>query len=402
MHTDNLSPNGRWTKHAKTLQTERLLATISDANRPELEAHCAYSTTHENMSPNGLYSFARPVAHADVVLKGKPFREATPADWAHVVSVFRTLYSPEAIYNRVVNLRKHVRYLFDVDDLEKSEELGRKTGNAMEKALYVKRPPAQVVGQVLPDIDVDALVAGIKPRNSLNPPFPMEVRDRASLRTLRASGHRVSEHVSIRLHGVKREVVDGQAVYQLAMDRDAKDLKTGARTIYISEPRAVAALDAWMAIHPFRHDPAAFLWIAGETQGMRQLASENVRRLLTKAARWSGVDKKYPAPLTPHDFRHTCATEKARLGWNEYQMCQYFGWRIGSATPRVYVHLSLDDQRNLILRDTQKLAAQAAAPTTAPGARADAVNALLGLLKDAAAQLGKGNAEAEAAPVIGA
>lgn len=385
------------TKHPKTKQYERLLATISDANRPDVEAHGDYAVNNEDMSPNGLYSWARPVAHADTILKGKPFREATPADWSHVVKVFRTMYSPESIHGRVVSLRKHVRYLFGVDDLEKAEELGRRVGSTIEKALYVKRPEPLVVGQVIVDQDTEALVAGIKPRNSIHPAFPMEMRDRPCLRVLRQSGFRVSEHVSVRLNYVKRELAGGMAVYRLSLDPEAPDLKTGPRTIFIQDPKTVEDLDAWLAIHPFRDDPNAFLWIAGETGGaMHKLAAENVRRLVTKAAAWSGIAEKYPAPLTPHDFRHTCATEKARLGWNEYQMCQYFGWRIGSRTPRVYVHLSLDDQRNLVLKDAQRLAAEA---TKASPAAGQAVDALVGLLKEAMRKLGQGD-DAAAAPVI--
>ncbi|HUR61665.1 MAG TPA: hypothetical protein VM286_04805 [Candidatus Thermoplasmatota archaeon] len=119
------------------------------------------------MSENGVYSFARPIVHADSILEGKPFHTTKTQDWLKVVSVFRTIYSPHSLRIRVVNLRKHVRYCFDVDDLEKAEELGKKEGRAMEKALWVKREKPQVVGQVILETDVDAMLAAIAARNSL-------------------------------------------------------------------------------------------------------------------------------------------------------------------------------------------------------------------------------------------
>lgn len=419
------------TPHPKTKQTERLLSTMTPANRPGLEEHCRYKVNNEDMSPNGLYSFARPLAHADEALawrlteagwtfQGRPFRDARKADWETVVAVFRGLYSPEAMYNRVVNLRDHVRFLFGVENLKESELLGREVGGEMEKALKVARPEPQVVGVVIPEPDMDAMVESIPARNSIQPAFPLEVRDRACLRVLRASGHRVSEHVSVRLWGCQREVHAIQdatgahdeklcltcggeesdattpvPVYKLVLPEDARDLKTGPRTIFIQDPKAVEALDAWLPVHPARDDPEAPLWIGGtyerfetggDEPGIRQMATEGVRRLITKAVAWAKkaghrFRMTEPEKRTPHDLRHTCATEKARRGWNEFQLCQYFGWRIGSPTPRVYVHLSLDDQRNLVL-----LAAKPSvkAPTTAPQ-----MQALVGLLEKAMSMMGQ-------------
>lgn len=58
-----------------------------------------------------------------------------------------------------------------------------------------------------------------------------------------------------------------------------------------------------------------------------------------------------PRPLRAHDFWHTCATRKARLGWNESQLRRYFGWSPGSDMPSRYVHLALGDMREQVRRD---------------------------------------------------
>jgi integrase/recombinase XerD len=49
---------------------------------------------------------------------------------------------------------------------------------------------------------------------------------------------------------------------------------------------------------------------------------------------------KLPKELHPHLFRHTAATERARLGWNEAQMRAYFGWSKSTDMPSRYVHLA--------------------------------------------------------------
>lgn len=373
--------------HSKLGQLKALVARVSDANRPDLESHVEYGFGQGRMTVNGMYSFARPVAHADEVLAGKPFRDTTAHDWLRVVSVFRGRYSPQSLRVRVVSLRKHVRYVFGVDDLEKSDELGRKEGAAMEWALKVKREKPQVVGQVIPESDYQAMRASVKLRNSMRPAFPIELRDRSVLSTLRRSGFRVAEAMSLKLCDVRREIHEGHAMYRLALDPAEGllgKLKTGPRTIYVQAPDAVADLDAWLAVHPFRDDSRSYVYITAESTTMRPLSTDSVRKLVAKAVQWAGIRGHYNAALTPHDFRHTCATEKAEVGWNEFQMCEYFGWMVGSRTPGIYVHLNLDKQRARILADAQR---QAAAATAAAPQSQDAVNALLGLLKQAMGQV---------------
>lgn len=390
--------------HYATRKLDGLLSKVSAANRPALEAHIEYSRGQKQMSENGVYSFARPVAHADAILAGKPFTELRGADCLRIVSTFRTIYSPQSLRIRVLNLRMHLRFLYDVDDLEKAESLPKGEGRAMERALKVRRERPQVVGQVIPEAHLDALLQAIPTRDSLHPAFPMEVQDQAKALVLRASGFRGGEFVSLNLTGggVTREDADGVPLYRLILAGDAPDLKTGARAIYIQEPRAVAALDAWIAVHPFRHlTPASPrwrdgvpLWVNADSGDERpvRLTTTRLRRFVTQLVAWAGLAAAYAAKLTPHDFRHTCATEKARLGWNEFQLCAYFGWSPGSKTPAIYVHLKPSDQRDLILRNAQSMAR--AAVSAAPQS-ADAVSALVALLRQAL-----GGGDATPAPLV--
>ena len=68
---------------------------------------------------------------------------------------------------------------------------------------------------------------------------------------------------------------------------------------------------------------------------------------------YSNVFKRVRRPVNkrvhPHLFRHSAATRMASY-MTEAQLCVYFGWAIGSRTPRVYVHLSGRDLKDIMDR----------------------------------------------------
>lgn len=401
-------PLGDVTPTQREQRTARIVAQCSPVNRPDLERHVELDRT--NFEETSLQSWAMAVVHADRILSypyqtvapppgwilDEPkawtmgLREAGPDECLQVVSAFRRIYGRHSLRLRSISFRKHLRYLYGVDDLEKSECLGRQRGRAMEEALWVKREKEEVVGQVITDAHFRLLQASIKRRTSFRPEFLLDVRDRAMWAVLRASGFRVGEFVSLNVGDVTFE----GSVARLALREEAPDLKTGPRTVYIHD--GVPELRAWLAMHPARDDRDAPLWIQGRAESILRLNRDGVRKTLALALKWSGLDKLLPALLTPHDFRHTCATEKAELGWNEYQMCSYFGWEIGSRTPGTYVHMKLSRQRDRILADAERTA-QAA--RSAPDKANEAVQALLGLVKQVAAKMGRGD-DAAPAPII--
>lgn len=359
---------------------DKLVARCSPANRDRLARHVEVDRT--NFRETSIASWVVSVLKADAILAGKDFATLNPDDCLAVASGMRAMYSKGALRLRLVCFRKHLRWVFDVDDLEKSEALGKR-GRAMEEALWVRREKEAVVGQVMQPVDFAAFLAAVPDRIAGTLNVNLGVQHRAAWRCLRQSGHRITEHTTMNLRGTRRQVVDGQPCYRLELDPQAPGLKTGARTIYIAEPGAVAALDDWLAIHPHRGNPDAPLWV--DEHGAR-MTCRAWRRILTATMKAAGLLTSLPAPWTPHDFRHTCATEKAELGWGEYQMCTYFGWEIGSKTPGTYVHMSLQKQQERIMADARRAAA--AAIGGSPESR-DAVNALVGLLKQAVGQMGQ-------------
>ncbi len=159
------------------------------------------------------------------------------------------------------------------------------------------------------------------------------LRDRALILFLYESGCRVGELMELRLRDLESDRYGMKAILP-------DSGKTGARftRLIASGP----AISNWLLEHPAREkrDAPVFCRInnpgRGETLGYR-----SVNKLLKQVAKRAGVSK----PVNPHHFRHSRATELA-YRFTEVQMCNYFGWVIGSNEASTYVHTSgknLDD-----------------------------------------------------------
>lgn len=96
--------------------------------------------------------------------------------------------------------------------------------------------------------------------------------------------------------------------------------KTSARTIYLTESRK------WLEHIPFGLD------YGGMASFFKRIGK--------------GMDKR----LYPYLLRHSRLTELARSGWNQSMLCKFAGWTQGSAMAQVYIHLSDNDLRSMMLR----------------------------------------------------
>lgn len=377
-------------------RVDELVAKVSAVNRPGLAAHV--EEYRFRCKANSALCFVSSVLWADAKLN-QDFRSITVHAARILVAAIRTEYAPGSGRIRLVLIRQHIRWLFGVKRLDERDSPCSE-GRLIERALNLPRPKLRVVGQVISPQNQDRLVQSIPSRASLSPPFPLEVRDRWVLRGLKGTGHRVSEFVSIKLRGVRFEVhhdATGRPVRvaRIAMDETAPDLKTGERALYVRE--GVEELEAWLRVHPGVRAPADQDWltfdgerdaaepdaplnIRGNCTGLQALSTDGVALIVTQACKWSGLDKELPSPLSPHDFRHTAATEDARRGWNEPMMRQKYGWGTGSQMPAYYTHLTLDDQRDRLIADAARTAEAARAAATTPQATA-AVETLVKLLQ---------------------
>ncbi len=149
-------------------------------------------------------------------------------------------------------------------------------------------------------------------------------RDRALIATLWESGCRVGELGNMRVRDV--ELTDEGAWVKLFGKTGERSLLLPFSTIYLSE---------WLKAHP-DPQPDNWLWVTlGRENYGSQMDYGAIRMLLKKVAKRARVSKK----VHPHLFRHTRATELAKAGWSEVEMCLYMGWEIGSKMPRIYIHM---------------------------------------------------------------
>lgn len=119
-------------------------------------------------------------------------------------------------------------------------------------------------------------------------------------------------------------------------------LKTGPRVIPITA--CVPMLRLWLERHPARDDPKAPLFHAfGDRTGKRPLRYNDFYWKVRAAAQLSGVDRELPpgVTLSPHDLRHTGATNEAAAG--DAALRKKGGWSKRSAMPGHYTsHLTAD------------------------------------------------------------
>ncbi len=157
-------------------------------------------------------------------------------------------------------------------------------------------------------------------------------RDRGILALSFDSGARMGEVLNLRIGDVQLEREFGSIVLRG---------KTGGRTVRIT--RSVPYLRTWLAMHPDSGNPEARLWTAIGTD--RPLSGSRFRGVIRRASERSGI------PFTPHDLRHTRATECAQLGWAESKMRRFFGWSERSRTPSVYIHINMEDVDSQVMTD---------------------------------------------------
>ena len=92
----------------------------------------------------------------------------------------------------------------------------------------------------------------------------------------------------------------------------------------------------WLAHHPLKNNPEAWLWVGLGTKNKGKLISYEVaRKILRTLAKRAGIKKK----VNPHNFRHSRATQLApKLPGKCLNI--YFDWTMNSRQPARYIHLS--------------------------------------------------------------
>ena len=161
-------------------------------------------------------------------------------------------------------------------------------------------------------------------------------RDKALFSVLYDSGCRLGEIINMRIKDLSFDEFGG--ILKVTG-------KTGFRQVRIVGD-SIAYLRAWLDNHPQKNNLNAYLFcnLSEKILG-RNLTYSDVYSIFRKTAKRSGIKKR----IHPHLFRHTRATILASKV-TEAPLESQMGWVHGSKQTRTYVHLSLRDQDNAILK----------------------------------------------------
>jgi site-specific recombinase XerD len=144
------------------------------------------------------------------------------------------------------------------------------------------------------------------------------IRDKAFAMCLYESGARPEEFLTLR----KSDVTFDKYGSVLMVNG-----KTGMRRIRLIASSPLLA--SWIEQHHMKQ-PNAPLWITLTTNYRnRLLGLTGAAKLVQKLVKRASIDKH----VTLYLFRHSRATELANI-LTEAQMCEFFGWVIGSRAPR--------------------------------------------------------------------
>lgn len=110
--------------------------------------------------------------------------------------------------------------------------------------------------------------------------------------------------------------------------------KYAERTVPILH--SVPYLNQWLDIHPFRNNNNAPLWLSNTNRRKNQrLTNIGVAHIIREVSEKARIKKN----IHPHSFRHARASDLAKKGLSEYQLCVFFGWKIGSNIPQTYIKM---------------------------------------------------------------
>ena len=161
------------------------------------------------------------------------------------------------------------------------------------------------------------------------------IRDRAFIAALYDSGCRIGEFLNL-----KREDIEFDQYGALLKVNG----KTGARQVRIIS--SVPLLRKQLENVP--QDPKSYVWLTKFNRRAREEVPMKHRGsiiILKKAAIKAGLKKR----VYCHLLRHSRATELAKF-LTEAQLCEFFGWKLGSNIVRTYVHLSGRDVDEAVLK----------------------------------------------------
>lgn len=269
----------------------------------------------DGLSPGRIEKYMILVTKISVWL-GKNFEDADKEDIKRIVmGIEQGDYEEWTKHDYKVALKKFYKWLRKSEDYPEEVRWLKST---------IKHNKEKLPEELLTGEDVDKLI-----EKADHP------RDKAFVSVLWESGADVGEIAPLRLKHV---------TFEEKFARIIVSGKRGMRRILLVE--STPYLASWMAIHPMKDNPEAFLLVGIGTANKNQPVDyPGLRKLLQELARKAEIGKR----VNTKTFRHSRATYLANH-LTEAQMCEVFGWVQGSEMPSVYVHLSGRDTDKAIMK----------------------------------------------------
>lgn len=287
------------------------------------------ATKRSANSTSNVLQYAETLSALDRFSNATPWLQFRPDQVSAWLDAKSRQMSAATVHQQSMYVRHFLRWLHDSDDLPPGFRRATKYGKPSKFSSRRPIPPDHFT--------------------LLLEHFEEDLQMQAALHVLFEVGFRLEELLSLNVGSVEPDDAFGMTL-RLPEEAQARfRLKTGPRACYATS--CVGAVRAWTTEHPFSTDTAAPLFLGRENQraGAAWLPLGPTRFYLDLKGACRQLEL---APYTPHWFRHSAATAKARLGWNSPEANAYFGWTPGSKIwERVYVHLANQDMRDRVRRD---------------------------------------------------
>ena len=305
------------------LDVQERLAHIPDAaNRSRAEMYLR----RKSWKPQSKLSVADPMVALGQRLGSKPWVEAIDDDIFLAIDGHRYHRGPRRFiktgegkelaastkYQWCSHLRSFYQWLLDTDGTPKMFR-----GLDFPKQDAMRKRCKELA--LLPD-QVSQLLAGAQ-----------SVRDRFIILLLLETGFRVSEAAALRLDTMERR----DHGYWFTLDPSEPLLKRGPRDVDVPLIVAQRELEAWLAVHPHRHEKRAPLLVnlSNRNYGSR-MSGKTISEVVKRCARRAGLEKVHA-----HMMRHTSATLKLRRGMKPHVIRQIHGWTEDSTMLGYYTHM---------------------------------------------------------------
>ena len=240
----------------------------------------------------------------------KTFQEVERKDIENLISWIRkNKISPWTVHKYLVCLKKFFKWFRKTDEYPPEVKWIKST---------VKDSQLKLPEHMLKQDEVKKIINACE-----NP------RDKCLISLLNELGCRVGELLTLNINNFE----DCGDYYRVTMQHS----KTTPRRLKIVDSKSFIA--KWLNQHSKLQKENSPLFIGlGKRNKNERISYDAARMLLQKAAKRAGIKKA----VNPHQWRHSTATRYSNF-MQHAQLCKWFGWKVGSQTANVYIHLSGQD-----------------------------------------------------------